>query len=105
MADVQGKCDERFAGVRDVLATNLDAGKDVGASVAVMLDDKLVVDICGGFSDQRRPRPRVAPPRRAGAPPPARPPRQGQGGRVPPPRPGPTARLVGLGGADDRSRL
>jgi CubicO group peptidase (beta-lactamase class C family) len=57
MADVQGEYDDRFVGVRDVLATHLDNGKDVGASVAVMLDDELVVDIWGGFADEARTRP------------------------------------------------
>jgi CubicO group peptidase (beta-lactamase class C family) len=54
MADVQGEYDDRFTGVRDVLAANLDAGKDVGASVAVVLDDRMVVDIWGGFVDEAR---------------------------------------------------
>jgi CubicO group peptidase (beta-lactamase class C family) len=57
MADVHGEYEDRFKGVADVLAGNLDAGKDVGASVAVVLDDKLVVDIWGGFTDEARTRP------------------------------------------------
>jgi CubicO group peptidase (beta-lactamase class C family) len=52
MADVHGEYDERFTGVRGALAANLDAGKDVGASVAVVLDDRLVVDVWGGFTDE-----------------------------------------------------
>jgi CubicO group peptidase (beta-lactamase class C family) len=52
MAEVQGEYSDRFVGVRDTLAANLDAGKDVGASVAVVLDDELVVDIWGGFVDE-----------------------------------------------------
>jgi CubicO group peptidase (beta-lactamase class C family) len=52
MSDVQGTCDERFKAVRDVLATNLDNGQDVGASVAVVVDGELVVDIWGGVIDQ-----------------------------------------------------
>jgi CubicO group peptidase (beta-lactamase class C family) len=54
MADVQGEYDDRFTAVRDVLAANLDAGKDIGASVAVVLDDRMVVDIWGGFADEGR---------------------------------------------------
>jgi CubicO group peptidase (beta-lactamase class C family) len=51
MAEIQGRCDERFAGVRDVLAANLDAGKDVGASVAIVHDGEMVVDLWGGTID------------------------------------------------------
>jgi CubicO group peptidase (beta-lactamase class C family) len=51
MTDVQGTFDERFAGVRDVLAANLESGNDVGASVAVVLDGEPVVDIWGGMID------------------------------------------------------
>jgi CubicO group peptidase (beta-lactamase class C family) len=51
MTEVQGTFDERFAGVRDVLAANLESGKDVGASVAVVLDGQPVVDIWGGTID------------------------------------------------------
>ena len=51
MAEIHGRCDERFAGVRDVLAANLDAGKDVGASVAIVHDGEMVVDMWGGTID------------------------------------------------------
>ena len=57
MADVHGEYDERFAAVAEVLAASLDAGKDVGASAAVVLDDEFVVDIWGGFADEGRTRP------------------------------------------------
>jgi CubicO group peptidase (beta-lactamase class C family) len=52
MAEVQGFCDERFEGVRATLAASLDAGSDVGASVAVLVDGEPVVDIWGGFVDE-----------------------------------------------------
>ncbi|MEY2398881.1 MAG: hypothetical protein QOJ00_2055 [Actinomycetota bacterium] len=48
MATIHGTFDERFSGVRDVLAGNLDSGADVGASVAIIKDGELVVDIWGG---------------------------------------------------------
>jgi CubicO group peptidase (beta-lactamase class C family) len=51
MADICGTCDERFAQVRDVLSSNLDAGLDLGASVAVYVGGEPVVDIWGGFVD------------------------------------------------------
>ena len=52
MADVQGTCDERFAGVRDIFQRNLDSGADVGASVAVLVDGEPVVDLWGGWVDE-----------------------------------------------------
>ncbi|MGH9058733.1 MAG: serine hydrolase domain-containing protein, partial [Acidimicrobiales bacterium] len=48
---VHGTCQPRFAGVREVLATSLATGVDVGASVAVSLGGELVVDIWGGLAD------------------------------------------------------
>ena len=53
MAEVHGSCDERFAGVRDALAQQLD-GDELGASVAVDLDGETVVDIWGGYRDEAR---------------------------------------------------
>ncbi|MGD0081767.1 MAG: serine hydrolase domain-containing protein [Acidimicrobiales bacterium] len=57
MADIHGTYDERFAQVRDVLAANLDAGLDLGASVAVFLRGEPVVDIWGGYVDEAKTRP------------------------------------------------
>ncbi|HRB05322.1 MAG TPA: serine hydrolase domain-containing protein [Ilumatobacteraceae bacterium] len=54
MAEVHGSNDSRFDAMRDVLSNNLDSGDDVGASVAVMLDGEMVVDLWGGFADQAR---------------------------------------------------
>ncbi|MGH9276078.1 MAG: serine hydrolase, partial [Acidimicrobiales bacterium] len=51
MTDVQGTCDERFMGVRDAFIDNFTSGKDVGASVAVVLDGEPVVDLWGGAID------------------------------------------------------
>jgi CubicO group peptidase (beta-lactamase class C family) len=51
MVEIQGRCDARFEGVRDVFTANLDGGKDVGASVAVVHDGELVVDLWGGTID------------------------------------------------------
>jgi CubicO group peptidase (beta-lactamase class C family) len=53
MAEVHGSCDERFAGVRDALAQQLD-GDELGASVAVDLDGETVVDLWGGYRDADR---------------------------------------------------
>jgi CubicO group peptidase (beta-lactamase class C family) len=57
VADIHGSCDERFKGVGDVLAANIDREADVGASVAVTLEGELVVDIWGGYADEGRSRP------------------------------------------------
>ena len=51
MAEILGEFDQRFRGVADAFARNLDQGVDVGASVAVVLDGEVVVDIWGGKKD------------------------------------------------------
>ncbi len=56
MAEVHGSCDERFAGVREALARQLD-GEELGASVAVDLDGRTVVDLWGGHRDEARTQP------------------------------------------------
>src|SRR4051794_29316059 len=53
VAEVHGSCDERFHGVRDALAQQLD-GEELGASIAVDLDGETVVDIWGGYRDEER---------------------------------------------------
>lgn len=57
VAGVQGYCDSRFAGVRDVFAAHLESGADLGASVAVTLEGEPVVDIWGGWADEDHTRP------------------------------------------------
>jgi CubicO group peptidase (beta-lactamase class C family) len=52
VAEISGMCDERFSGVRDALAANIDSGLDVGASVAVFIDGVPAVDIWGGHLDE-----------------------------------------------------
>lgn len=49
---VHGECDSRFSAMREVLAANLASGADCGASVAVVVDGELVVDLWGGFADE-----------------------------------------------------
>ena len=48
---VAGRCNERFAAVRAAFADNLSSGRDLGASVAVFLDGRPVVDLWGGVAD------------------------------------------------------
>lgn len=54
MAEVHGSNDPRFDAMRGVMAGSLDSGDDVGASVAVMLNGEMVVDLWGGFTDEAR---------------------------------------------------
>jgi CubicO group peptidase (beta-lactamase class C family) len=53
LAEVHGSCDDRFAGVREALAQQLE-GDELGASIAVDLDGEAVVDLWGGYRDEDR---------------------------------------------------
>jgi CubicO group peptidase (beta-lactamase class C family) len=53
---VHGTCDARFARVRDVFDQQLDDPEEVGASVAVTLGGRTVVDLWGGHADPARTR-------------------------------------------------
>ncbi len=61
MAGVEGDCDPRFSGVRDAFAAGFAPGPDgaleLGASLAVEVDGRLVVDCWGGWADAARTRP------------------------------------------------
>jgi CubicO group peptidase (beta-lactamase class C family) len=57
MAEIHGSVEPGFEGVRDTLASNLDSGEDVGASVSVIVDGQTVVDIWGGHVDEARTEP------------------------------------------------
>ena len=57
MNEIHGTCHDRFAGVKETLARSLEAGQDIGASVAVYIDGEPVVDIWGGYADNERTRP------------------------------------------------
>lgn len=54
MAVIEGEYDEGFAGVAETLERQLDDGRDIGASVAVVRDGATVLDIWGGFQDAER---------------------------------------------------
>ncbi len=55
--DVHGICDGRFSALKAALSSRLDSGEELGASIAVVLDGVMVVDLWGGWADpeQRRP--------------------------------------------------
>ncbi len=52
MANIRGDCDARFERVREAFADNFARSEEVGASVAVTLDGRPVVDLWGGHADQ-----------------------------------------------------
>jgi CubicO group peptidase (beta-lactamase class C family) len=53
-AEVSGRCDTRFAPVRDTFAEQLASGEELGASIVVDLDGETVVDLWGGWHDAER---------------------------------------------------
>ena len=57
MAEIHGSFDDGFAGVARALSASIDAGTDVGGSVAVVRGGRLIVDIWGGWADEARTRP------------------------------------------------
>ncbi len=56
-AKVAGFCDPAFAGVRDAFAQNFADGLELGASLAISIEGRNVVDLWGGFLDADRTRP------------------------------------------------
>jgi CubicO group peptidase (beta-lactamase class C family) len=54
---IQGTCEERFKPVEDAFRQNFIAGREVGASLAVIWEGKTVVDLWGGASNADRSRP------------------------------------------------
>ena len=54
---IEGSCSDRFAAVREAFAYNLGSGQDIGASVAIVVDGELVVDLWGGYVDTTYTRP------------------------------------------------
>jgi len=51
---IEGHCDPAFAAVREAFADNFEAGGELGAAVAVVVDGKRVVDLWGGLADATR---------------------------------------------------
>ena len=54
---VDGTTDPRFEKVRELLAANIAAGDEVGASIAVDLHGEMLVDLWGGHADAARTKP------------------------------------------------
>lgn len=57
MATVQGQWDAKFDNVKNILESDIASGEELGASIAIDIDGKMVVDIYGGFVDEARTRP------------------------------------------------
>lgn len=56
MTDIHGTCADRFAPVKAMFQGNFDAGKEVGASVAVSYEGEMVVDLWAGHTDAAKAR-------------------------------------------------
>ena len=55
--EIHGICEPRFEAVKDAFIKNFEEGMEVGASFAVTIDEKYVIDIWGGYKDQERTQP------------------------------------------------
>jgi len=55
--EIHGFCEERFEPVKQAFAEHFKTGQDVGASFAVIIDGKFVVDIWAGYADAAKTRP------------------------------------------------
>jgi len=55
--EIHGRCDARFARVREAFAENFRARDEVGAALALALEGELVVDVWAGHVDLARTRP------------------------------------------------
>jgi len=55
--EVQGYCDDKFAAVKEAFRKNFEDDLEVGASFAATVDGKFVVDIWGGYADEKKTRP------------------------------------------------
>ena len=54
---IQGECEPRFSAVKKAFAENFEKRGEVGASVAITLDGKPVVDLWAGHADKAKTRP------------------------------------------------
>lgn len=56
MTTVQGSCDTQFSALKDLFASKLAAGEELGASIVVNVNGRNVVDLWGGYADADRQR-------------------------------------------------
>jgi len=57
--DIQGQLDPRFARVKEAFAQNFATKGEVGAAVAITLDNRSMVDLWAGYSDRAKTKPWV----------------------------------------------
>ncbi len=57
MAEIHGFCDDRFSKLSEMLSQSIDSGDDLGASVALTIEGKPVIDIWGGWADPEKTKP------------------------------------------------
>jgi CubicO group peptidase (beta-lactamase class C family) len=57
MAKVQGYCDGKFEKIRKLLEESIASGNEIGASIALNIDGKTVIDVYGGFGDAEKTKP------------------------------------------------
>jgi CubicO group peptidase (beta-lactamase class C family) len=55
--EIKGTCKDGFQRVKDAFAANFADHGEVGASLAVMVDGEMAVDLWGGYADGQRTRP------------------------------------------------
>jgi len=55
--EIHGFCDPRFASLKDAFVGNFEAGLELGASLAVTYQGRMVVDLWGGWADLEKTRP------------------------------------------------
>ncbi len=55
--EIKGTCKDGFQRVKEAFAANFENHSEVGASLAVMLDGEMAVDLWGGYADGQRTRP------------------------------------------------
>ena len=55
--EIHGHCEPRFEAVKDAFTRNFEEGMEVGASFAVTINGKYVIDIWGGFKDKEQTQP------------------------------------------------
>ncbi|GKU06551.1 unnamed protein product, partial [Fusarium langsethiae] len=54
MATVHGSCSPKFQRVRSILESYIESGEELGASITINIDDRVVVDMWGGHKDEER---------------------------------------------------
>ncbi|MFW9822188.1 MAG: serine hydrolase domain-containing protein [Candidatus Thorarchaeota archaeon] len=55
--EIHGLCEPRFEAVKEAFTQNFEEGMEVGASFAVTINGKYVIDIWGGYKDKEKTQP------------------------------------------------